>query len=249
MSPKSRFTNANGIAHHYLDFGSEGKPSLICLHGLTRNARDFDSVGRTLSPYYHVRAVDVRGRGDSSWGKPDQYRLSTYVEDLLALVGEWNVRSTSIIGTSMGGLIALLFAARETDRVKRIVLNDIGPEIDPVGLDRILNTVCLTPGVNLDPAVCSEARREPRQIAPNLWGELLRTKADLLVFRGAQSDVLSREVCLLMADGNPHCRWVEVPGVGHPPSLSEPEAIRALREFLHLPLIHRSNHESLEYAE
>jgi pimeloyl-ACP methyl ester carboxylesterase len=141
----SHFIGVNGLSLHYLDYGCPGTAAVVCLHGLTRNARDFEPVGAELRGLCHVRAVDLRGRGDSDWGPPEDYRLTRYVEDLSGVVDAWGETSVSLIGTSMGGLIAMLFADRYPDRVRSLVLNDVGPEVDPAGAARILATTDQAP--------------------------------------------------------------------------------------------------------
>jgi pimeloyl-ACP methyl ester carboxylesterase len=128
-----------------MDFGNSRKPTLICLHGLTRNARDFLPVGELLGETLHVIAVDIRGRGESGWGPPREYTLSQYVEDLSVLFDTWGVATASLLGTSMGGLVAMLFASRFPQRVDRLALNDIGPETSPKGIERIVRTTTLAP--------------------------------------------------------------------------------------------------------
>jgi len=134
---KSKFITANGLRLHYLDFGNPAAPALILIHGLSGNAHNFDGLAPHLADRYHVLAVDVRGRGDSEWGPAADYNLVTYVADLDAFITKLGLGRVSLIGTSMGGMIAMIFAGGYPDRVERLVLNDIGPEADPAGLKRI----------------------------------------------------------------------------------------------------------------
>lgn len=137
----SHFATVDGFRHHYLEIGEGRGPLVTCVHGLSRNARDFLGIGSILGEELSVRAIDVRGRGESAWGPREAYRFETYADDLLALLDHWGAERTSLLGTSMGGIISLLFAARHPERVDRIVLNDIGCELDPVGMQRIAETM------------------------------------------------------------------------------------------------------------
>lgn len=135
--PSDKFIEANGLRLHYLDFGGDGRPWLVCIHGLSGNAHNFDPIVPSLSRRYHVLCVDVRGRGDSAWGLPTEYLPKHYVEDLAAILAQLGVTRTTLIGTSMGGIISMMYAGGWPARVERLVLNDIGPEIDPAGGARI----------------------------------------------------------------------------------------------------------------
>ena len=126
---------------------SHGLP-VLCLPGLTRNSRDFAALAAHLSEQHEVLAVDLRGRGQSTWDPdPDHYRLPTYVRDAWTLLDSRGVERFVVIGTSLGGLIAMTMAAAAPGRVAGVVLNDIGPEIDPSGLRRIAGYVGQLPAV------------------------------------------------------------------------------------------------------
>lgn len=112
---------------------------VVCIHGLTRNSRDFDELAPWLaSQGRRVIAVDVRGRGRSGRSAdPMRYQLPVYAGDMLAMLDALGIARAHFIGTSMGGLITLLLSARRIDAVASAILNDVGPEIDPAGIARI----------------------------------------------------------------------------------------------------------------
>jgi pimeloyl-ACP methyl ester carboxylesterase len=139
--PSDKFVTANGLRLHYLDHGNEGAPWLVCIHGLTGNAHNFDALAPVLTPRYHVISIDVRGRGDSEWGPPTEYLHQNYASDLAAMLETLGVARTSLIGTSMGGIISMMYAGGWPNRVERLLLNDIGPEINEAGAARIGNYV------------------------------------------------------------------------------------------------------------
>ena len=141
----SKFITLNGLKLHYLDHGTQGKPPLVCIHGLTGNAHNFDVLAPRLSSSYHVMSVDVRGRGDSGWTAGTEYTPQNYAADLAGLLDELKIDRVTLIGTSMGGMISILFAGGYPHRVEKLILNDIGPDIDPVGLARIGNYVGESP--------------------------------------------------------------------------------------------------------
>ncbi len=135
--PQSRFYSRDGVRLHYLDWGGEGRPWLVCIHGLSQQAHTFDPLARRLRDHYHVLSVDVRGRGDSDRADPSTYALPSYVVDLLALFGDRSITGATLVGTSMGGMISIRFAREQPDLVARVVLNDIGPAIARAGIVRI----------------------------------------------------------------------------------------------------------------
>jgi pimeloyl-ACP methyl ester carboxylesterase len=136
--------------HHTLSYTQWGLTTnahtLICVHGLTRNARDFDYIAQALSPYYRVICVDVVGRGKSEWRKDASlYNYQTYVSDMLSLMEQLELEQVDWIGTSMGGLIGMMIAAHTPKKIGKLVINDIGPHVPGKALERIRDYVTKTP--------------------------------------------------------------------------------------------------------
>jgi len=123
----------------YWEWGDPANDSvLVCVHGLTRQGRDFDALARTLVDRYRIVCPDVVGRGRSDWlADPMGYGLPLYVADMVTLLARLNARTVHWVGTSMGGLIGLAVAALGGSPVGKLVLNDVGPRLDPSGLARI----------------------------------------------------------------------------------------------------------------
>ncbi len=144
-STRDLFIQANGLRHHLIARGHPGSPVVMMIHGLAGQAHVFDHIATRLSAKYHVYCLDVRGRGESEWGPADGYHVDNYVTDLEAVREGLGLHRFSLVGTSMGGIISMNYAPRFPDRVERVVLNDIGPEIDPTGLARIREYVGKAP--------------------------------------------------------------------------------------------------------
>ena len=124
----------------YLEWGEpEGTRTLICVHGLTRCARDFDRLAAEMVRHgYRVICPDVAGRGDSDWlENPMAYSVQTYAFDMVTLIARLDVESVQWVGTSLGGLIGMTIAAMRDSPIKRLVLNDVGPVLTAVSLERI----------------------------------------------------------------------------------------------------------------
>ena len=124
----------------YWEWGAADNPRvLVCVHGLSRQGRDFDTLARDLSSDYRVICPDVVGRGQSDWlADPMGYGIPSYVADMVTLVARLNVAQVDWVGTSMGGLIGLMLASLAANSpVRRLVLNDVGPVIQPEALKRI----------------------------------------------------------------------------------------------------------------
>ncbi|MCV0384336.1 MAG: alpha/beta hydrolase [Erythrobacter sp.] len=131
--------SADGLDLHFRDYpGPDDRPPIVCLHGLTRNSRDFEGLAAHLSPEWRVLALDMRGRGKSDYA-PDSasYAPPVYVGDLMALLDAEGIDRFVAIGTSMGGLMTLIVAGSAPERLAGAVINDIGPNVDPEGLDKI----------------------------------------------------------------------------------------------------------------
>jgi len=131
-----RFTTSDGLSLHYEDQG-QGMP-VLCLSGLTRNARDFDFVAPQLAGYRMIR-LDYRGRGQSDWAEDYlSYNVPRESKDALELLDHLGIDKAAILGTSRGGLISMGLAAVAKDRLLGICLNDIGPVLETGGLDYIM---------------------------------------------------------------------------------------------------------------
>jgi pimeloyl-ACP methyl ester carboxylesterase len=123
----------------YVEWGDPGNPRvLVCVHGLTRQGRDFDTLAADLASHYRVVCPDVVGRGLSDWlSDPAGYAIPAYVADMVTLLARLGAEQVDWVGTSMGGLIGLGLAALPGTPVRRLVLNDVGPVIQPTALQRI----------------------------------------------------------------------------------------------------------------
>ena len=130
----------------YRESGDPQAPALVCVHGLTRCARDFDALAAAMSDRYRVICPDVAGRGDSDWlADPMLYQLPQYVADLVTLVARLDVERVHWVGTSMGGLIGMALAAQKNTPVSKLVMNDAGPLVAKAALERIAAYVGLAP--------------------------------------------------------------------------------------------------------
>ena len=143
------FLSRDGLRLHYRDYpGDSRKTPVLCLHGLTRNARDFEKVAQRIAPSRRVITPDQRGRGDSQCD-PNwlNYHPGVYVDDMWMLLREVDAERVIVIGTSLGGLMAMIMAAMRPQAFAGVVLNDVGPELDPVGVARIQSYVGRLPTV------------------------------------------------------------------------------------------------------
>jgi pimeloyl-ACP methyl ester carboxylesterase len=261
----------------YLEWGDPRNPDVVvCVHGLTRNARDFDALARGLCGQFRVVCPDVAGRGDSDWlAEPMHYVLTQYLADMVTLVARLDVAQVRWVGTSMGGLIGMLLAGQKASPVGRLVLNDAGPVVTRMSLERIATYIGVAPtfgsieevealvralsqpfGVHTDAEwrtmaenyVCKDANGgyrlhyDPRLGEPfrahmpekdlEFWAVYDAIRCPTLVIRGAESDLLTRATCEQMATRGPKAGHVEIPGVGHAPTLMHDDQIEIVREFL-----------------
>lgn len=269
--------NAQGLHRlAYTEWGAADNPDVVvCVHGLTRNGRDFDELARYLSRRYRVVCPDVVGRGRSGW-LPDAsgYGFPQYVGDMVTLIARLDVSAVHWVGTSMGGLIGMFLAGMESSPIRRMVLNDVGPLITASSLSRIgeyvgrapafaslaeaeayLREICapfgpLTDGqwrhlaehsvhriderwvMRYDPAIGTPFRQAMIYQDVNLWPIYEKILCPVLITRGAESDLLTRETAQEMGRRGPRARLVEFVGVGHAPMFMEPGQIEAVAGFL-----------------
>ncbi len=277
------WTSRDGLTLYSRDYaavdGQRGMP-VVCLHGLTRNSKDFEDVAvRIAASGRRVIVPDVRGRGRSAFDpNPKRYQPLVYARDVLALLDSLGISKAVFIGTSMGGLIIMMIAGLRRRAIAAAVLNDVGPEVDKAGIDRILSYagklrpveswsdaveyVRLTAGAaypnnsdtdwkalahrtfreesgrpvfDYDPAIMVPMSKGPPRtrslIGMFLFRRLVRSCPTLLI-RGELSDLLSERIADRMKRMAPSLQLVVVPGVGHAPLLTEPEAAAAIDEFL-----------------
>jgi len=137
------FTVRDGLKLHYRDYpGDVAKPPLLCLPGLTRNARDFAELAERYSPRFRILVLEFRGRGLSEYDPvPARYIPPTYALDTVELLDQLAVPQAIFVGTSLGGLVTMTMGAIAPQRIAATILNDVGPDIDPTGIDRILSYV------------------------------------------------------------------------------------------------------------
>ena len=274
------FDGLSLFARDYRAGGDEGRLPVVCLHGLTRNSRDFEDLAPILAAEgRRVIVVDVRGRGRSDRSPdPKRYHPGVYARDIAALLDQANIPRAIFVGTSMGGLITMALAARRLKSIAAAILNEAGPEIDPAGIARILsyagsggpfatwqeaadfvrdtNEVAFPDRdeaewmatarrmfreqdgaivVDCDPAIATVLSKRPSRLARPLAGWLFRRlarKRPTLLIRGALSDVITAPIAARMKKAAPCLEEAVVPGVGHAPTLAEPEALAAIRAFL-----------------
>jgi pimeloyl-ACP methyl ester carboxylesterase len=133
----------------YLEWGTPNRERvLVCVHGLTRCARDFDVLAASLAADYRVICPDLPGRGDSDWLQaPDEYQLTTYLSDMVTLIARADVESVAWVGTSLGGLVGMMLAALPGSPVTKLVLNDVGPVLAASSLARIAGYLAQQPAL------------------------------------------------------------------------------------------------------
>jgi pimeloyl-ACP methyl ester carboxylesterase len=148
IAPAGRYTDCSftvrdGLRLHYRDYpGAADKPPLLCLPGLTRNARDFADFAERYSPRFRVIALDFRGRAASDYDpSPARYNPLTYAGDVLELLDQLGISQAIFVGTSLGGLVTMVIAATAPQRIAAAIINDVGPDVDPGGIGRILTYV------------------------------------------------------------------------------------------------------------
>ena len=281
MSARRRFVRcASPRGLHRIAYLEWGEPKndrvLVCVHGLTRCARDFDALATALSGHYRVICPDIAGRGDSEWlADPMLYQIPQYVADMVTLIARLDVEGVHWLGTSMGGLIGMALAAQSGTPVEKLVLNDAGPVVSKVSLERIATYVGLAPvfpdmaaaekyiravianfgphtdaewrflaevvlrrnadgtlRVHYDPKIAEPFRATMPEKDLELWPLWDAIRCPTLVIRGAESDLLTRETVAKMVDRGPKAKVVELPGIGHAPTLMHDDQVKIVRDFL-----------------
>ncbi len=265
---------------------------VVCVHGLTRQGRDFDRLAQALvercGGQIHVVCPDVAGRGQSDWlPQPALYQIPQYAADMLALLAQLHSRCAierlDWVGTSMGGLIGMALAGQPglplPTPLRRLVLNDVGPSIAWPSVQRMQQYVgrygrfadlneaaaelrrlsqgfgpvppelwlemsahMVRPGpdggltLHYDPAIGEPVRALTPQAAEAaeavVWGLYDQIRAQVLLIRGQDSDLLTEATAQAMTARGPQAQLVQWPGVGHAPTLTDPAHTAVVADFL-----------------
>jgi pimeloyl-ACP methyl ester carboxylesterase len=267
----------------YAEWGDPHNPRvLVCAHGLSRQGRDFDTLASDLCEHYRVVCPDVVGRGRSDrLADPLGYTIPNYIADMVTLLARLDASTVDWVGTSMGGLIGLGLASLGGSPLRRMVLNDVGPTVEPQALARIgtylgqpahwateqeaadalwqisrsfgphtpeqwlaLTRPQLVPDgggfkPHYDPAIAVPFKALTPQIAKAgeaaLWQLYDGLRLPVLLLRGADSDLLSPETAQAMTERGPRALLHTIAGVGHAPTLVQPEQRQVVRDFLLSP--------------
>lgn len=273
------WSSRDGLSLHYRDYpGREDRPPVLCLPGLTRNARDFAALAERLAGEWRVICPEMRGRGDSGYAKEAaSYNPPQYVEDVSALLEQAGIDRFVAIGTSLGALMTMMMALAMPGRLAGAVLNDTGPVLEPAGLQRIKDYVGQgrtfptwmhaaraleeTQGIayphyeiadwlamakrvmvlsgngrivfDYDMKIAEPFAELDVDAQADLWPALEALQGrPVLVLRGEISDLLSPQTFAEMRARLPEAEAVTVAGVGHAPTLDEPEALAAIQRLL-----------------
>jgi len=166
----------DGLQFHYVTWGNPDLPALICLHGLRSYARTFDLIAERLQDRFHIVGLDQRGRGDTAWDPDRNYYTDQYVKDLEAFVDSLGVQKFHILGHSMGGANALMYAGRHSGRVLSLILEDSGPGAatpGSAGVERIFQELKSTP-MSFDSWADGEAFW--RKVRPNVTDQAIASR-------------------------------------------------------------------------
>ena len=263
----------------YHAWGDPRNPSILyCVHGLSRRGSDFRVMAEALCDRYYVVCPDIVGRGDSDHlANPMFYAVPQYVSDMVNLTQQLGAGQVNWFGTSMGGLIGMVYAAMPGNPVRRLLLNDVGPRIEAAALIRLasyvgkpfsygdrqealqkLNTICAPFGMHTDsewellngpmlvqkneqwilhydPAISvpfasvTPALAQAGELA--MWQSFQSIECPILIVRGADSDLLSRQTVEEMCQFNSHAKSVEIANTGHAPAFVKKEQIDIARQF------------------
>jgi pimeloyl-ACP methyl ester carboxylesterase len=175
LQPKSVFLSVRGLQLHYLDWGNHGAPPVVCVHGYTSSAQAFNAPARHLRERFHVIAPDVRGHGESAWSPDGAYQYRDQAADLAAIADQLGLERFSLIGTSMGGIIAMTYAEAHPERLAHLIINDIGPDAE-TGSQRITQMVGSRPD---EFATLEEAMDYRRQVSPIVAGRSFEDQEEL----------------------------------------------------------------------
>jgi pimeloyl-ACP methyl ester carboxylesterase len=270
------YLSQDGLRLYFRDYGDlrSTRTPVLCIPGLTRNSKDFHHLANRLGSQRRVLCLDLRGRGRSDYDTDWRHYVPTvYLNDIRHLLALTDIPQVIIVGTSLGGLLAMAIGIAFPTALAGAVINDVGPDIRKQGLDKIMEYIRnfepvsgWTEGADYlrrhfsplsleteaewlefahnsfrkgadgklhfdwDPAILKPLGGD----LPDLW-PIYRslTRLPLVLLRGGVSQVLTSETFARMREEHPGAITVEIPGVGHAPTLREPPVEKAIDELLH----------------
>lgn len=261
--------------NYYRQWGDADNDNVIvCVHGLTRISRDFDTLAKELAQDYRVICPDIVGRGFSDWlGNRQNYNFPQYCSDMNALIGHLRVEKVHWLGTSMGGIIGLIISAMENTPIQSLILNDVGPEIKRSELQRLGRYIGRAPlfyseeelfnyyketyqafgyltdkqwqqmaiycsfkeedhyRLHYDPKLGDAFRSSYSFFNFDLWKYWEDINCPTMLVRGELSSFFPRELMESMLEKENTNHFIEVPNVGHTPTLTTEQEIKAIKDF------------------
>jgi pimeloyl-ACP methyl ester carboxylesterase len=257
--PESRWIEANGARLHYVDWGGEGLPPMLLLHGLQDCCRLWDFYARSVCDRYHVISLDHRGHGDSAWTAG--YPLEDYLQELKEVIEALDLRNLVLMGHSAGGKNSFIHTARQPERIARLVIHNPGsvamvsryrsesdeyPDFEAV-VERIRSRQPVSSEEVLKHTAAVLTKRSAgggytwkrdRNVVlkydrPDAWEYLPRISVPTLILRGADSTLLTGPVARRMQEQVPGSRLIELENAGHWVHLEQPDAFRrAVTHFI-----------------
>lgn len=265
----------------YKEWGDPQNPKvLICVHGVTRVSDDFDNLAQALCDEYRVVCPDVVGRGRSGRLRdPQHYQVPQYIADMVTLLARVDAQIVHWFGTSMGGLIGMGLASLKDSPIRKLILNDVGPALNPAALSRIgdyigqdvtfptfaeglryIKDISMPFGPHTDEEwrkLAADVLRQDtdgqwkkhydlsiavpfkkatpesaEQAEAMLWMSYDAITCPTMLVRGAESDLVTRELAQAMTQRGPKAKLVELEGVGHAPTFMHADQIAIAREYL-----------------
>lgn len=214
--PLDQYALLRGLRFHYREWPNPGRPPLVLLHGFTSHARSWDSFAAAMQPQFHIYALDQRGHGESAWA--DDSSADAMVEDVRAFTQALRLERFALLGLSMGGRNAYLFAARYPGAVERLVIVDIGPEVHAAGAARIQSGVrapdiFASPDEAVERALRANPNADPAEARHRTLNNLLLLEDGTWTFR---YDRAFRDGTRPISRPDPEASWRELAKIAAP---------------------------------
>jgi pimeloyl-ACP methyl ester carboxylesterase len=237
LSIIDRTISLEGLIFHYRQAGGPTAPPLVLLHALGVDAQDWDEVMLSLAERYHVFALDQRGHGQSA--RPESYSFEAMRDDLKAFVDALAIEKFTLVGHSMGGTVALLFAEKWPERIVRLVSEDTPPPF--VTTDDAARRFPEPPDEPPQPVPYDWRLVKPivHQLSspdPAWWNDLPTISAPTLIIGGGSNSHVPQDKLAEVARLIPNCRFASIEGAGHTVHRNRPaEFLAIVRDFLAQP--------------
>ncbi|WP_077595922.1 alpha/beta fold hydrolase [Oceanobacillus kimchii] len=216
-----------GITIHYQEYGGKHLPPMVMLHALGKDGLSWKSVAEELSEKYHIYTLDMRGHGKSEY--TNEYSFELMYEDVKLFVDKLGIDKFTLVGHSMGGTVAYIFAENDSSRLEKLIIEDTPP---PIEREAVSIPESPNAPVPFDWNVVQELMKQLNEPNPKWWSDLSNISVPTLIIGGGESSNIPQDQLKEVHDKIVDCQFVTIDAGHHIHETSLEKYVEVLQEFL-----------------